>query len=167
HCWSLVTPIKNPRLATNVMRLAERSWLIPALQEVLSAIPQDEIVRRCERANVSWAPVGQPGDLFTDEHLLATGGLVDVFISRFGEPGGKIAGLPALPIEFGTDRRRPGIRRQPPRIGEHNTELLSERGFPPGESSDPRKPGGSLGPAGRLDGLAPVRLPARPSAGNP
>src|SRR5205085_6388031 len=66
----------DPRLATNVMRLAERSWLIPALQEVLSAIPQDEIVRRCERANVSWAPVGQPGDLFTDEHLLATGGLV-------------------------------------------------------------------------------------------
>jgi crotonobetainyl-CoA:carnitine CoA-transferase CaiB-like acyl-CoA transferase len=26
----------NPRLATNVMRLAERAWLIPALQEVLA-----------------------------------------------------------------------------------------------------------------------------------
>src|SRR5215469_11432874 len=123
----------DPRLATNVMRLAERSWLIPALQEVLAAIPQDEVVRRCERANVSWAPVGQPGDLFTDEHLLATGGLVDVFISRFGEPGGKMAGLPALPIEFGADRRRPGLRRQPPRMGEHNVELLSEAGFAAGE----------------------------------
>jgi crotonobetainyl-CoA:carnitine CoA-transferase CaiB-like acyl-CoA transferase len=118
----------DPRLATNVMRLAERSWLIPALQEVLAAIPRDEVARRCERANVSWAPV-QPGDLFTDEHLLATGGLVDVFISRFGEPGGKMAGLPALPIEFGADRRRPGLRRQPPRMGEHNAELLSEAGF--------------------------------------
>jgi len=97
----------DPRLATNVMRLAERSWLIPALQEVLSAIPQDEIVRRCERANVSWAPVGQPGDLFTDEHLLATGGLVDVFISRFGEPGGKMAGLPALTsVERQVDKAR-------------------------------------------------------------
>src|SRR3954462_13339199 len=83
----------DPRLATNVMRLAERSWLIPALQEVIAAIPQDEGPRRCERANVSWAPVGQPGDLFSDEHLLVTGGLVDVFISRFGEPGGKMAGL--------------------------------------------------------------------------
>jgi crotonobetainyl-CoA:carnitine CoA-transferase CaiB-like acyl-CoA transferase len=110
----------DPRLVTNVMRLAERSWLIPALQEVLAAIPRDEVARRCERANVSWAPVGQPGDLFTDEHLLATGGLVDVFISRFGEPSGKMAGLPALPIEFGADRRRPGLRRQPPRMGEHN-----------------------------------------------
>jgi crotonobetainyl-CoA:carnitine CoA-transferase CaiB-like acyl-CoA transferase len=118
----------DPRLATNVMRLAERSWLIPALQEVLATLPQEEVAR-CERCNVSWAAVGQPGDLFADPHLLATGGLVDVFISRFGEEGGRIAGLPALPIEFGSDRRRPGLTRQPPRMGEHNVEVLSEGGF--------------------------------------
>jgi crotonobetainyl-CoA:carnitine CoA-transferase CaiB-like acyl-CoA transferase len=123
----------DPRLATNVMRLAERTWLIPALQGVLITLPQDEVARRCERANVSWAPVGQPGDLFTDPHLLATGGLVDVFISRFGGGDGKIAGLPALPIEFGSDRQRPGIARQPPRMGEHNEDVLSEAGFSPAE----------------------------------
>src|SRR6185437_5013807 len=50
----------DPRLATNVMRLAERAWLIPALQEVLATVPQDEVARRCERCNVSWAPVCQP-----------------------------------------------------------------------------------------------------------
>jgi crotonobetainyl-CoA:carnitine CoA-transferase CaiB-like acyl-CoA transferase len=60
---------------------------------------------------------------------LATGGLVDVFISRFGEEGGKVAGLPALPIEFGAERRRPGVTRQPPRMGEHNAEVLAEAGF--------------------------------------
>ena len=119
----------DPRLATNVTRLAERAWLIPALQEVLATLPQAEVARRCERCNVSWAPVGQPGDLFTDPHLLATGGLVDVFISRFGADDGKVAGLPALPVEFGTDRQRPGIRRQPPRTGEHNAEVLGEAGF--------------------------------------
>jgi crotonobetainyl-CoA:carnitine CoA-transferase CaiB-like acyl-CoA transferase len=119
----------DPRLATNVMRLAERSWLIPALQEVLITLPQEEVAARCERCNVSWAAVGQPGDLFADPHLLATGGLVDVFISRFGEEGGRITGLPALPIEFGSDRRRPGLTRQPPRMGEHNVEVLSEAGF--------------------------------------
>jgi len=90
---------------------------------VLATLPQDEIARRCERCNVSWAPVGQPGDLFTDPHLPATGGLVDVFISRFGGGNGKVAGLPALPIEFGTGRQRPGIRRQPPRVGEHNVQV--------------------------------------------
>jgi crotonobetainyl-CoA:carnitine CoA-transferase CaiB-like acyl-CoA transferase len=119
----------DPRLATNVMRLAERSWLIPTLQEVVAALPRDEVAQRCERCNVSWAQVGQPGDLFADPHLLATGGLVDVFISRFGEEGGKVAGLPALPIEFGNDRRRPGLSRQPPRMGEHNGEVLREAGF--------------------------------------
>jgi crotonobetainyl-CoA:carnitine CoA-transferase CaiB-like acyl-CoA transferase len=119
----------DPRLATNVTRLAERAWLIPALQEVLATLPQDEVARRCEQCNVSWAPVGQPGDLFTDPHLLATGGLVDVMISRFGGGDGKVAGLPALPVEFGADRQRPGIRRQPPRMGEHNAEVLGEAGF--------------------------------------
>jgi crotonobetainyl-CoA:carnitine CoA-transferase CaiB-like acyl-CoA transferase len=119
----------DPRLETNVMRLAERAWLIPALQEVLATLPQDEVACRCERCNVSWAPVGQPGDLFTDPHLLATRGLVDVFISRFGGGEGRIAGLPALPVEFGLDRQRPGIRRQPSGIGEHNAEVLGEGGF--------------------------------------
>src|SRR5215813_4327493 len=33
----------DPRLATNVTRLAERSWLIPALQQVLATLPQDEV----------------------------------------------------------------------------------------------------------------------------
>ena len=103
--------------------------MIPALQAVLATLPQDEVAARCERCNVSWALVGQPGDLFADPHLLATGGLVDVFISRFGEEGGRVAGLPTLPIEFGTDRRRPGLTRQPPRIGEHNVEVLHEAGL--------------------------------------
>jgi crotonobetainyl-CoA:carnitine CoA-transferase CaiB-like acyl-CoA transferase len=118
----------DPRLATNVTRLAERSWLIPALQDVLIKFPQAEVESRCERANVSWAPVGQPKDLFEDPHLLATGGLVDVFVSRFGGGDGKIVGLPALPVEFG-DRARPKVTRQPPKIGEHNAEILAEAGF--------------------------------------
>ena len=119
----------DPRLATNVTRLEERDWLIPALQEVLSKLPQKEVEQRCERCNVSWAPVGKPGDLFEDPHLLAAGGLVDVFVSRFGGDGGTMAGLPALPMEFGAARQRPGLTRQPPRVGEHSAEILGEAGF--------------------------------------
>ncbi len=120
----------DPRMATNVTRLAERAWLIPALQEVIGKFPQKDVEQRCERCNISWAPVGQPGDLFEDPHLLATGGLVDVFVSRFGGgEGGKWVGLPALPVEFGPERERPKVTRQPPRIGEHNAEILGEAGF--------------------------------------
>jgi crotonobetainyl-CoA:carnitine CoA-transferase CaiB-like acyl-CoA transferase len=49
---------------------------------------------------------------------------------------GKKVGLPALPIEFGTDRKRPGIRRQSPRIGEHSREVLLEAGYAPTEIAD-------------------------------
>ena len=66
--------------------------------------------------------------MFDDPHLLATGGLLDVYVSRFGGGDGKIVGLPALPIEFG-DHQRPGITRQPPKVGEHNAEILTEAGL--------------------------------------
>ena len=127
--FSLRELADDPRLATNLMRLQERAWLIPALQGVLSQIPQVDVETRCERANVSWARVGQPGDLFTDPHLLATGGLVDVFVSRIGGTKGHKVGLPALPIEFGPNRARPGVARQPPRMGEHSEQVLIEAGY--------------------------------------
>ncbi|MDG1274274.1 MAG: CaiB/BaiF CoA-transferase family protein [Alphaproteobacteria bacterium] len=119
----------DPRLETNVTRLGEREWLLPALQEVLLQYSQKELESRCEHSNISWAPVGQPKDLFEDPHLKATDGLVDVFISKFGEDIGKMTGLPAVPIEFGIERKRPGVHLQPPKIGEHNQEVLLEYGF--------------------------------------
>ena len=130
--FGLQSVAADPRLATNLMRNQERSWLIPILKEVLGKLPQAEVERRCERANVSWAPVAQPGDLFADAHLLASGGLLDVFMSPAGGADGLKVGLPALPIEFG-GRQRPGLRRQPPRMGEHNAQVLGEAGFSPAE----------------------------------
>src|SRR5204862_6592812 len=121
----------DPRLATNLMRNRERSWLIPILKEALGKLPQAEVARRCERANISWAPVGQPGDLFADAHLMASGGLLDVFISPAGGAEGRKVKLPAMPIGCGADRERPGLRHQPPRMGEHNAQVLAEAGFSP------------------------------------
>jgi crotonobetainyl-CoA:carnitine CoA-transferase CaiB-like acyl-CoA transferase len=127
--FGLQTLSVDSRLATNLMRCAERPWLIPAIREVVAGLPLAEVTSRCERANVSWAPVGQPGDLVADAHLLATGGLLDVFISRAGGSEGRTAGLPTLPVEFGAGRGRPILHRQPPRLGEHNREVLVEAGF--------------------------------------
>jgi len=117
----------DSRLATNAQRAKERAWLLPALQAVLETLPQAEVERRCEAAGISWAPVGQPADLFEDPHLLAGGGLLQTAISALG--GGALVGLPALPLEFGAARGRVTLRRQPPRVGEHNAEVLAEAGF--------------------------------------
>jgi crotonobetainyl-CoA:carnitine CoA-transferase CaiB-like acyl-CoA transferase len=130
--FSLHELAADPRLATNLMRSHERSWLIPTLKDVLKKLPQAEVARRCERANISWSPVGKPDDLFGDAHLLANGGLLDVSISPAGGDEGPKMKLPALPIAFG-GRERPGLVRQPPRMGEHNAAVLAEAGFSPAE----------------------------------
>jgi len=123
----------DPRLATNVLRTEQKSWLIPAIKEVTARIPRDDVAARCERANVSWAPVGNPGDLFTDPHLLGGAGLLDVLIPKLGGGDATLAGLPALPIEMGPARARPALHRQPPQVGEHNSDILTEAGFTPSE----------------------------------
>ncbi len=122
----------DPRLATNFLRVKEKEWLIPAVKAVIATIPRDEVAARCERAHVSWAPVGNPADLFEDAHLRAQG-LLDVLIPRLSGGEAVLAGLPALPVEMGMARQRPGLVRQPPRMGEHNAEVLAEAGLGPDE----------------------------------
>ena len=126
--FDLTALAADPRLATNELRTRERNWLIPALREIIGKLAKAEVRRRCETAAVSWAPVGKPTDLFTDPHLLSHGGLVDVAIRTLAG-GTTTVGLPALPVEFGAERARPGLTRQPPRVGEHNAEVLAEAGF--------------------------------------
>ncbi len=119
---------EDPRLATNGSRLQERSWLIPKLLEAIGALSLDDVSARCERANVSWAPVGKPQDLCSDTHLLA-GGLLDVLVPQFGSTNSVMTKLPALPVEFGAERSRPGLRSQPPAPGEHTAEILATAGY--------------------------------------
>ena len=131
----------DPRLATNVTRLAERAWLIPALQEVLATLPQNEVARRCERCNVSWAPVGQPGDLFTDPHLLATDGLVDVFISRFAAAKARSPACRHYQSSSARTGDSPGIRRQPPRMASTRRRCWAKPASPTPRSPVSRRPG--------------------------
>ncbi|TCZ66886.1 CaiB/BaiF CoA transferase family protein [Roseicella aquatilis] len=125
--FGLAEMAADPRLATNARRTQERPWLLPALQATIGTRPRAEVERLCEESGISWAPVGQPADLFEDPHLLAGEGLLETAISALG--GGERVGLPALPLEFGEARRRVTLRRQPPRLGEHGAEVLAEAGF--------------------------------------
>jgi crotonobetainyl-CoA:carnitine CoA-transferase CaiB-like acyl-CoA transferase len=119
---------EDPRLATNASRVQERAWLIPALQQAIGTLPLDEVSAKCERASISWAPVGKPADLYNDAHLLA-GGLLDVLVPQFGSDTSIMTKLPALPIEFGAERDRPVLRMQPPVLGEHTAQILATAGY--------------------------------------
>lgn len=112
----------DPRLATNSLRVEARPWLIPKIQAILAQRTKADLVHIFERAHIPFAPVAKPADLFDDPHLLASGGLLDVLM-----PGGIRTRLPRLPVEL--RGRRPGLRREAPRLGEHTREVLSEAGL--------------------------------------
>ena len=85
-----------------------------------------ELCARLERAGLPFAPINRPGDLFTDPHLLQSGGLVDVTLTE-GDNRGKTASLPALPLQF--DHDRVGNALGLPSVGEHSAAVLTELGI--------------------------------------
>ncbi len=129
----------DDRLLTNPQRTLAREWLLPILETRLAEFTYAELVDCCEKSDVSWSPVGRPEDLVTNEQLQAPGGLLSVALmtARGASEEARIdqeenprqIPLPGLPLEFGDERTRLGLVRQPPELGEHSREVLDERGF--------------------------------------
>jgi crotonobetainyl-CoA:carnitine CoA-transferase CaiB-like acyl-CoA transferase len=110
----------DPRLKTNGMRVKERGWLLPKLGELFKRFKQQELTAKLEAIGLPFAPIAKPWDLLDDQHLNASGGLLQTKI------GGKTIRVPALPLAL--DGKRLAKRADPPSIGEHSRELLAELG---------------------------------------
>ncbi|MEM9685333.1 MAG: CaiB/BaiF CoA-transferase family protein [Bacteroidota bacterium] len=111
--------LQDERLQTNNQRIDEREWFLPALEARLKTFTQKEIVERCDRGHIPFAPINQPEDLFEDEQLNTGNSLMTVKMRSGG-----MAKLPKLPLEYkGT---RVTKRMDPPEIGEHTREILKE-----------------------------------------
>lgn len=117
----------DARLSSNAKRCEAREWMLPQVEAKMRTLTHVDVLQKCAAANVPFAPVGRPDELATDPHLLAHGGLINTAVSGAG--GGPQVGIPALPLEFGDERERPALERQPPRIGEHTHEILRAAGF--------------------------------------
>ena len=111
----------DPRLKTNGMRVKERAWLIPRINEITKTRGQNELAEKLEAIGMPFAPIAKPWDLLDDPHLKASGGLLETNFMQ------KSIHVPALPLEL--DGRRLGKRSDPPRIGEHSRQLLAELGY--------------------------------------
>lgn len=119
----------DPRLVSNTQRTAEREWLIPTLEKVCAAIKYDDLLQGCIAADVSWSPVGRPEDLWQSEQLLATGGLLETALDTARNSVAANTLVPALPVSFGDQRKRPALLRQPPECGQHSREVLLSAGL--------------------------------------
>lgn len=112
----------DARLVTNNDRVRARDWMLPVLRSRMAQHSAAELSRVFEDSGLPFAPIVQPQDLFDDPHLLATGGLAAVQL-----PDGRETQVPLMPITM--DGHRPGVRSNPPRLGEHTDALLLEAGY--------------------------------------
>ncbi|MFZ4559384.1 MAG: CaiB/BaiF CoA transferase family protein [Saprospiraceae bacterium] len=116
--------LTDPRLHTNNGRIDQRGWFLPELETRLRTFPKTEIIARCEAAEIPFAPIARPEDLFDDPQLNAGEHLLQTTL-----PDGTSTKLPALPLEYGNTPLN--LRLNPPQIGEHTRELLLRFGIPP------------------------------------
>jgi crotonobetainyl-CoA:carnitine CoA-transferase CaiB-like acyl-CoA transferase len=115
----------DPRLRSNGLRVKERVWLVPRINEILKKHTQAELIAKLEHIGLPFAPIAKPWDLLDDPHLNASGGLLNTKLN------GKSIRVPALPLAL--DGKRLTKRADPPRVGEHGRELLTELGCSPQE----------------------------------
>lgn len=108
-------------LAGNNDRVARREEILPRLRTLFSAFSKTALMEKLEEVGLPFAPIQKPEDLLEDPHLLASGGLLGMVL-----PEGAQISLPALPIAV--DNQRPGLSINPPKIGAHSEEVLSELG---------------------------------------
>jgi len=118
----------DTRLATNNDRVRARAWLMPLLRERLAAHTREELAAVFEREGLPYAPITDPQHLFTDPHLLQTGGLAPMTL-----PDGRATSVPLLPLTL--DGERLGLRLDPPRLGQHGREVLLDVGYSDDEIS--------------------------------
>jgi crotonobetainyl-CoA:carnitine CoA-transferase CaiB-like acyl-CoA transferase len=114
--------LADPRLATNNDRVLARDWMMPMLRSHLAGRSAAELSAVFERNELPFAPITRPQALFDDPHLNATGGLAPIRMND-----GSQSKVPLMPFTLGGER--PGVRLQPPLLGEHTDALLAEVGY--------------------------------------
>ena len=111
----------DPQWATNRGRVADRAALMAALTAVFTTRPAGEWVAVLTAAGVPCAPVQDVAALRDDPQLVATGLLQEV-----PHPAGAVT---VVGSPYRVDGRRPRVRRAPPVLGQHTTEVLSALGL--------------------------------------
>jgi crotonobetainyl-CoA:carnitine CoA-transferase CaiB-like acyl-CoA transferase len=114
--------LANPAFKTNEDRVRARPQLLPTVAAIVVQHKLAELTEIFDRIAIPFSPVAKPGDLFDDPQLNAFGRMLELDL-----PNGKQAKIPRLPMEIGDHDLV--LRRQPPAIGEHSAEILSQLGL--------------------------------------
>jgi len=122
EAFGLADLLADPALKTNPQRVEARPRILPVVTRIFAGMTKQELMDKCERLGLPFAPIAKPEDLFEDPHLNASGGLAPVTLTN-----GIKTRVPILPIEM--DGARFGTRRDVPQVGEHSREILGRLGY--------------------------------------
>ncbi len=112
----------DPDLASRRQRVEARDRTIPIIAEAFAGLTRADLMDKCERLGLPYAPIARPIELLDDPHLNASGGLVPMTLAD-----GLEMKLPALPLGF--DGVRPGLRRNPPAVGADGGAIAAGLGY--------------------------------------
>jgi crotonobetainyl-CoA:carnitine CoA-transferase CaiB-like acyl-CoA transferase len=110
----------DPRLASNTLRVQARSWMLPALREIVRHYSAEQLQAVFEREGLPYAPIVKPEQLFDDPHLKASGGLADLTLEN-----GESTPVPLLPLLLNGRHLKP--RMPIAKIGEHDRTVSANR----------------------------------------
>jgi crotonobetainyl-CoA:carnitine CoA-transferase CaiB-like acyl-CoA transferase len=112
----------DPRFADNPSRVRHRAALVAVVSALTRERKSADLLEALRSAGVPAAPILTIDAVMQEPQTEASGMLVSAPHPRL--PDYRSVGLP---IRW--DGRRPGVRRVPPRLGEHSTDVLTWLGY--------------------------------------
>ncbi len=112
---------RDRRFATNPARLENREELAAMVQAVLSGYSTDEIIKELERMKVPVGPVNNLETVFNSDQVSARDMKVSIETKAIDKGFVELIGNP---LKF--SKTPVSYRYPPPRVGEHNSEILAD-----------------------------------------
>ncbi len=122
----LASLAEDPRYATNVERVKNRTELERIVQEAIGRFERSKLLKALEEAGVPATPVNRVDQALEDAQVKAQNMIWQIDHARLGK-------LPIVGFPLAFSRMQPRIRRNPPKQGEHTDEVLQECGYHPAE----------------------------------
>ncbi|WP_137175016.1 CaiB/BaiF CoA-transferase family protein [Massilia sp. HP4] len=110
---------RDPRFATNPLRVQNRDQLVPLLADMVKLKKRDEWIALLEEKGVPCGPINDVGEVFANEQVVARAMAIDL-----PHPSAGQVKLVRNPIRMSATPATSGMA--PPLLGQHTSEVLRE-----------------------------------------